>query len=85
MYYVYLIKNEGDETYIGFTSNLRKRLEYHNKGMNQSTRGHKWELIYYEAYKSEQDARDRETTLKESSQAKRWLKERLKRSMTLGK
>ena len=81
MYYVYILRNEKGETYTGYTSDLRKRLKSHKDGRNESTRGHQWELIYYEAYKAEQDARNRETKLKESSQAKRFLKERIKQSL----
>ena len=83
MYYVYVLKNEKGELYYGFTSDLKKRLEGHNKGDTFTTRGHQWELIYYEAYKSEIDARNREKSLKESGGARRFLKERIKGSITL--
>ena len=36
------------------------------------------ELIYYEAYKNEEDARNRERMLKQRGQSIRWLKSRLK-------
>lgn len=40
MYYAYILKSDRDPTvlYHGFTSNLRKRLTYHNSGANPSTR-----------------------------------------------
>ena len=75
--YVYLIRNEKKELYIGYTSNLRRRIDEHNSGNTVSTRGHQWELIYYEAYKNEKDARNRERTLKRSGGGRRYLKERL--------
>ncbi|MDP2923203.1 MAG: GIY-YIG nuclease family protein, partial [Candidatus Omnitrophota bacterium] len=54
MYYIYMLKNETtNELYYGYTNNLERRIAEHNKKQ-------KWELIYYEAYKSELDARDRE-------------------------
>lgn len=73
MYYVYLIKNKRDEqSYIGYTNNLKRRLKEH--------KDKKPELVYYEAYKSEKDARNREMKLKQRGQAVRRLKERLKES-----
>jgi len=79
--YVYVIKNTSGKIYIGYTKDLRQRLKQHNLGMNKATKGQKWELIYYEAYKSSQDARKREKSLKNSGQAIRWLKDRIKESL----
>jgi len=74
MFYVYLIRNNKDgETYIGYTSDLRKRIKEHKEKRP--------ELIYYEAYKNEPDARKRERVLKQRGQAVRRLKERLKTSL----
>ncbi|MEK7546993.1 MAG: GIY-YIG nuclease family protein [Patescibacteria group bacterium] len=74
MYYVYLIKNRHDgETYIGYTNNLKRRLKEHIDK--------KPELIYYESYKSERDARAREMKLKQRGQTVRRLKERIKHSL----
>jgi|BioPla2DNA2_1021312.scaffolds.fasta_scaffold21706_1 putative endonuclease len=81
MYYVYIIQNEQKQLYTGYTSDLRRRIKEHNRGISKSTRNSKWELIYYEAYKSEKDARLREKQLKRSSGSKRWLKSRIKNSM----
>ena len=74
MYYVYLIKNSKiGKTYIGSTNNLRRRMREH--------RNKKPILIYYEAYKNEIDAREREKKLKQRGQTVRRLKERLKHSL----
>ena len=74
MHYVYLIKNNRDkETYIGYTNNLKRRLKEH--------KDKKPELVYYESYKSEKDARLREMKLKQRGQTVRRLKERLKNSL----
>ena len=81
MYYVYVIKNTEGNIYTGYTNDLDRRLESHNKGLNKSTKGHQWEYIYYEAYRAEKDARRREINLKKSGQARRWLKERLQESI----
>ena len=77
MYYVYLLKSEQGNKYIGYTSDLKRRCEEHNKGLNQSTKGQKWSLIYYEAFREESDARRRERGLKQSGQARRWLYDRV--------
>ncbi len=67
MYYVYLIKNKlTGGTYIGYTKNLKRRLEEH-KTKNP-------ELVYYEAYKAEKDARTREIKLKQRGYGVRRLK-----------
>jgi len=82
MYYVYVIKNEAGELYYGYTNNLRKRLFEHKKGSNFSTKGHSWKLIYYEAYLSEEDAKEREKQIKHFGQAWAQLRKRLKKSLS---
>lgn len=74
MYYVYLIRNKlTKKTYIGYTDDLRRRFKEH--------RSKNPDLIYYEAYKSESDARRRELKLKQRGQSVRRLKERLINSL----
>ncbi len=77
MYYVYLLVSEKGERYIGYTKDLRRRLEEHNAGLNRSTRGRKWELVYYEAYREERLARRRERRLKVSWKLRAALYRRL--------
>lgn len=73
MYYVYIIKNKkNDKLYIGYTSNLERRLQEHGKNFEQ---------IYHESFKSKRDARERERKLKQYGQSIRWLKQRLKNSL----
>jgi len=60
--------------YIGYSEDLKRRLKEH-KSKNP-------ELVYYEAYKSEKDAKNREMKLKQHGQTKRRLKERLRHSLT---
>jgi putative endonuclease len=82
MFYIYILKSEIDhKNYIGSTCDLKKRFKEHNLGKVLSTKKRKpFELIYYEAYKSEKDARIREHNLKLRSNAYRQLKRRLKTS-----
>ncbi len=81
MYYVYVIQNEKDELYYGFTSDLKKRMREHNEGSTFSTRGFLWRLVYYEAYLSKKDAMTRERSMKRYGQALGHLKNRIKASL----
>jgi len=82
MFYVYILKSKIDhKNYIGSTHDLKKRFKDHNLGKVYSTKTRKpFEIIYYEAYKSEKDARMREHNLKLRSNAYRQLKRRIKLS-----
>ena len=82
MYYVYVLKSEADEFYTGYTANLKERLEQHNSGINQSTKGHQWELVYYEAYVHRQYAHKREQALKKNRRMSKFLMERIKESLS---
>ena len=82
MFYVYILKSKKDNNlYTGFTKDLRERIRWHNGGKSQST---KWrlpiELIYYEAYKDEKDARRRELFLK-SGRGREIIKIQLENSL----
>ena len=62
MYYVYILQSLRDnKLYSGYSDNLKRRLEEHNKGKVESTKWRKpFVLIYYEAYQQQQDATARE-------------------------
>lgn len=66
MYYVYILENSDKSWYIGYASDLRKRLADHENGNGCRTTSLKsgWDLIYYEAYKEKLDALGRERFLK---------------------
>ncbi len=83
MFYVYVLKSSKDEElYIGSSNDLKRRLAEHQNGKSFSTQFRRpFELIYYEAYKKEKDARDREHALKFRGNARRFLKERMKESL----
>ena len=79
MFYVYVVRSEIDSGfYIGYTSNLRRRLREHSEGNSCATsyRG-PWKLIYYEAYLEQSDALGRERYLK-SGAGRRFLRSQLK-------
>ncbi|MBI4262659.1 GIY-YIG nuclease family protein [Candidatus Uhrbacteria bacterium] len=79
MFYVYVLQSARlKKLYIGFTTDLRKRFNEHNRGKSVATKPYRpWTLIYYEASLNEQDARRREAYLK-TTQGYRLLQRRLK-------
>ncbi|MFH1855553.1 MAG: GIY-YIG nuclease family protein [bacterium] len=83
MTYVYVLKSLADSNcYIGSTKDLKHRFHMHNKGQVYSTKDRTpFEVVYYEAYKSEGDARKREQNLKIRSRAFGQLKMRIKDSI----
>lgn len=83
MFYVYILKSEKDNNlYTGSTNDLKKRFAKHNGKLCNSTKSRTpFKLIYYEAYLSEKDARDREHNLKLRANALNQLKIRMKNSL----
>lgn len=62
---------------------VRKRFMEHNAEKSTYTKGRgPCELIYYAAYRTKQDARSREGQIK-SGQGRAYLKQRMKRFLTL--
>ncbi len=84
MFYTYVMQSKKDvKWYTGFTGDLRKRFAAHNAGKVSTTKGRgPFNLIYYEACVNQQDATAREKYLK-SGMGKRFLKNRLKRFLSL--
>ena len=81
MVYLYILQNEKGELYFGSTNDLKRRIFEHSSGKSNFTKGSSWKLMYYEAYLSKTDARQREHQIKYHGQAKRRLKNRLKNSL----
>ncbi len=67
MHYVYIIQSEKDKRYyVGYSANLRQRVQEHNEGKTSYTKKFRpWRLVYYEAYQTESLARGREQKLKQ--------------------
>ena len=82
MYYVYLLRSiESGKIYTGFTNDLRKILKDHfRKQVHTTLRMGEMELIFYEAFKNERDAREREKYFK-TTKGKRTVKLMLKYSI----
>ena len=78
MFYTYVLLNEKDKDfYIGFTKDLKQRLEEHQRGSVISTATKRpLKLIYYEACLNEHDAIKREKYFKNGF-GRRFLKNRL--------
>ena len=67
-YYVYMLKTLSGfkkKTYIGYTINLKNRLNKHNisKGA-KATKGYKWKIIYKKKFNSKNKAMSYEYFLK---------------------
>ncbi|KZL90038.1 GIY-YIG nuclease family protein [Clostridium magnum] len=67
MNYVYILKCSDGTLYTGYTNNLKKRLEVHNRG-----KGAKYtrcrlpvELVYFEEYSTKSEATKREYAIKQ--------------------
>jgi putative endonuclease len=78
MYYVYVLKSEKDgNLYIGYTTDLERRINEHNEGLSKSTSYRRpLNLVYFEASLNIKDAMHREKYLK-TTYGHRYLKNRL--------
>ena len=77
-YYVYMLKSKGKKplTYIGYTNNLKKRVDLHNKGKGAKfTRGRTWRLVYREHFKSKSKAISREYYIKNNRPLRKKIKD----------
>lgn len=84
MFYVYVLKTIKGTIYTGYTSDLKRRMIEHNLGNVISTRNKiPLNLVYYEAYLNEKDARNREKYLKGGGKAKNDLKLQIINSLTI--
>ena len=56
------------KTYVGYTNNLKKRINKHNSGKGaKSTRGRYWKVIFKKKYKNKSLALKAEYLLKKNS------------------
>ena len=77
-YFVYVlcsIKNSILTTYVGYTNNLKKRLDLHNRGKGAKfTRGRKWKVLYKEKYFTKSKALSREHYMKKNRKFRNLVK-----------
>ena len=79
-YYVYILHSQKNKSlYIGYTSDLKKRFKEHNNGESVATKPFRpYKLIFYEAFLSRNDAKNREEYLK-GGYGRRTIKSMLKK------
>ena len=80
-FYVYMLKSVGPNsvTYVGYTSNLKKRISLHNNGRGAKfTRGRKWKLIFKEKCNSKSEAISREYYIKNNRKIRNKIKNNYK-------
>ena len=77
-FFVYMLKSISKKpvTYVGYTKNLKKRIQLHNAGKGAKfTRGRTWKLIYKEILKSKSKAISREYYIKNNKSLRKKIKE----------
>ncbi len=74
-FFVYMIANFSNKkiiTYVGWTNNLKKRLQLHNSGKGAKfTRGRQWILIFKKKMLSKKNAMQIEYKLKKDRKARK--------------
>jgi len=69
MFYTYILKSSKSNIfYYGYSADLKTRFQEHNNGRSKFTKVHiPWELVFYAAFPTEQQAKDFELYLKSGS------------------
>ncbi len=70
MFYVYILRSLSfpDQKYVGFTTDLNKRIVWHNRGLSSHTSKYRpWELLWFCAFKEKSAAKQFEGYLKTHS------------------
>ena len=84
-HYVYLIISIGNKrliSYVGYTKNIKKRLELHNSSKGAKfTRGRKWKIIYKKSYNSKSEAMKNEYLLKKNKRKRIEIKKKYQKKI----
>lgn len=65
VYTVYVLKDELNNTYTGYTSNIQSRIWEHNNKITKSTRkGKNWRIVYMKSFEMKREALQYELFLK---------------------
>ena len=82
MYYVYVLKMVNGQVYIGFTPDLKGRIQKHKSGKVLTTKKYlPVHLLYYESYLSKDDALKREKMIKRYGSTWSHLLRRISKSL----
>ena len=77
VYVISNVKNSKLTTYVGYTNDLKKRLNLHNKGKGAKfTRGKFWKIIYTEKYVTKKEAISREYYIKKNRKFRDFIKKK---------
>lgn len=76
MFYVYILRSNENKLYIGYSSDLRRRIAEHTNKQVKTTKSSTYNLIYYEAYLNKAVALGREKFLKSGS-GRRYINKQL--------
>ena len=79
-YFVYVLKSKNKSkltTYVGYTNNLKKRVNLHNNGKGAKfTRGRSWKIVYSEKFSTKKEAMSREYYIKKDRKFRNYIKNR---------
>lgn len=77
--YVYLLRSlTTKKSYLGWTTDIHRRLEEHNSGVSKYTKSRgPWELIGYETHVNAQLAKERERKLKHNPRMHYFFRKRV--------
>ena len=79
-FYVYMLISKRKNifvSYVGYTNNLKKKLDLHNKSKGAKfTRGNKWTLIYKKIFNTKNQAMKEEYLLKHDIKKRTQIKKK---------
>jgi len=69
------ISGNNSKTYVGYTTNIKRRIKLHNLGKGaKSTRGKIWKLIFSKKYNDKSNALKAEYRLKKNIKIRKMIK-----------
>ena len=81
-FFVYLILNKNNTSYVGYTNNLKERLKKHNSSKGAKfTKGKKWILIYSKEFLNKSKAMKEEYKLKKNYILRKKIKKEFLRNV----
>lgn len=68
MHYVYILKLKDESYYVGYSSNLKQRIDEHKRGIVKTTKARlPLNLVFYAAFNTKQKALSFERYIKQGS------------------